>query len=174
MKILKLAVALLVTAWVSSANAALVYDFNWGTPGNEIIGEVRGIDALETDPQAASNIIITFFLGEALNIDFDVTAFDNAFQIVNNELMIAANININDGGDDTQHSLIFSVSSAQEITFRVEDYATGGEVERTFFDGGFTQRAVLAPEVLVPEPTTAILLSLGLAGLSFARYRRQS
>jgi hypothetical protein len=37
-----------------------------------------------------------------------------------------------------------------------------------------TSNVVTKPLADVPEPGTVILLSLGLAGLSFARYRKQS
>jgi hypothetical protein len=63
MKIIKLAVALFVTAWVSSANATLIYDFSWSDGGVEVSGQISGLMDGIVGIQHASSII-TYGRGE--------------------------------------------------------------------------------------------------------------
>jgi hypothetical protein len=171
-KVTKLLGAIALTGWMGVANATLIFDFSWGGLGSETMGEIRGLE-LVIGEQSATSIILTRISGKEENIEVIV---GNSSVILNNFTVINMEINTAQfeaflAGIDTKDSIIqfgrlhlYSPGEISEASAQIaNDFVVGiGAVS-------YNKR-----EVLVPEPGTVILLSLGLVGLSFARYRRQS
>jgi hypothetical protein len=169
MKIVKLTCALLLSAWVSSANATLIFDFsftNIANGGGFVIGEILGLD--EGTGSASSVRIVSNTSGYGVGEYVSPTNYYNEFTIVAGALTEFDFISF--GGINIVPAVIdssFKISISQ-VGLRNKTHAVRSShpVKTNFV---ITRRMVD-----VPEPGTVILLSLGLAGLSFARYRRQS
>lgn len=169
MKILKLVSALLLLTWVSSANATLIFDFSFTdtTNGNNFVtGEILGLSDNATG--AALNLrVLTnssgFGIGEYIG-----NPNENVFTVANGVITFMDFLSFgidNDPPDVTDSSLRLSTDFGAGL----DHYGSG--VTSNPLD---VQRFEMSlRSVDVPEPRMAILLLLGLAGLSFARYRRQ-
>jgi hypothetical protein len=170
MKIIKLAVALLMTAWVSSANATLIFDFSWSTSSGVTSGEIRGLDASQFGTQAATSIVLKVINGSPVNVLLDNINGLDVFKIIADKLFVDSNFSASKDNGVLEYALYFYVyTQCQGICNPTEAFLYVNSGSPTSFGTiGFQKR-----EVLVPEPGTVILLSLGLAGLSFARYRKQ-
>jgi hypothetical protein len=155
-----------LTGWMGAANATLIFDFSWDSDNGKIIGSIYGLaeDGLNL---SATGIVLSSVGG--MQVDIDVindpswTVYYNFFDVAAGEI------------------LAFDFYSADNIpgnigTYSVFDlYSYTGYVSYNdslveyFNDSAFT----FDNRVTVPEPSSVILMSLGLAGLSFARYRKQ-
>jgi hypothetical protein len=162
-KAAKLLGAIALTGWMGVANATLIFDFSWDSDNGEIIGEITGMSP-DGGIQFATGLVLTSVDGVAVDID---VFNDPGWNVSDNDLYVADNI--------ITFFSFFSVrvdpldSSWQYVEIYVGDSATYASEGREYAgtDIAFVNR------VAVPEPSTVILLSLGLAGLSFARYRKQ-
>ncbi|MFT4725473.1 MAG: hypothetical protein ACI9LX_000320 [Paraglaciecola sp.] len=159
-KVTKLLGAIALTGWMGVANATLIFDFSWDSPEGEVTGVIEGLIDSPIE-QEALQVTITSLDGIATDFDLiggSQRVFTNEFIVVNKELVVAV-----------------LASSGPEFYLRMfsntayfEFYGGQGVVEYQSFSAPILNR------VSVPEPSTVILLSLGLAGLSFVRYRKQS
>lgn len=75
MKIIKLVCALMISAWASSANATLIFDFSFGAPGSEVTGEIIGLEDIP-GIQAATQVNFTSSVGSFPHIN--ITSFPTA------------------------------------------------------------------------------------------------
>jgi hypothetical protein len=87
LKILKLAAALLMTVWVSSAHATLIFDFNFtDVDGNTVIsGEILGL----VDDATSSATAINYFIRPSeWRAEFEGVMETKAIAVVNRNLFI--------------------------------------------------------------------------------------
>ncbi|MFT6284260.1 MAG: hypothetical protein ACJAXM_000732 [Arenicella sp.] len=168
------------------ANASSTYDFSWcDLTYGEVKGEIRGLEDILGD-QAASSVAITSVNGDD-RWNFDIpatiyTVYDNVFNVVDGTITYAQlefRQLIRDYRDDAE---IYSTTwiayypcTGYFCSFgnlHVAQYGgSSGSYDRTW-DGEISfNRRTLAT---VAEPGSVILLSLGLVGLAFSRYRKQS
>jgi hypothetical protein len=180
-KVTKLLGAIALTGWVGVANATLIFDFSWEQSGKENKGEIRFIgNSLYAQP--ATNIILTKLSDEDVYYDF---VNMNSFNVSTNLFSVEDNMIVSGSffADFTNplafvgprvifegYFYIFDISSPNSLRFDTYIF----DMNNGFPIGADGSATVVFREVTVPEPATVILLSLGLAGLSFARYRRQS
>jgi hypothetical protein len=165
-KVTKLLGAIALTGWMGVANATLIFDFSFDSSNGKIIGEIYGLSDDGVNMKA-TGLVLTSVGGMQENInvfeDAGWRVFSNDFDVLEGKLV---DFNF--------------YASAQEIDKRVRllkkssDPAQSGNHyvanDVTYFapgDGSFLKR------VTAPEPSSVILMLLGLAGLSFARYRKQ-
>jgi hypothetical protein len=168
--IAKLLGAIALTGWMGIANATLIFDFSWEESGLETRGEIRllGNSILE---QAATRVTLTKLNDVEVDLEFiggAATVVYNAFIVNNNKISsvsFEAFIGSSDQFDDSFIASLFINPLEAEAIIRLS---------QSTYNYGFGNYELLKREVTVPEPGTVILLSLGLAGLSFAQYRRQS
>jgi hypothetical protein len=155
-----------LTGWMGAANATLIFDFSWDSDNGEIIGEIYGLSD-NGENMEASGFVLTSVGGTFVNIDvfdlFDWSIDDNAFDVLAGEV-----------GDFRVHSSDYSVGGTGYLVasrnanyFLIEYMDPAGKVYVGLDSGSYVKR------VTAPEPSSVILLLLGLAGLSFARYRKQ-
>jgi hypothetical protein len=152
-----------LTGWMGAANAALIFDFSWDSDNGKIIGEIYGLSD-NGDNLEASGLVLTSVGGMQVSIDvfndpFWAVLF-NEFSVVERKIVHAdfyANRRM--GGDIVGRFSLSPESGA---------YYGDGPAE---YYGGY--EFLLVNRVTVPEPSSVILMLLGLAGLSFARYRKQ-
>jgi hypothetical protein len=177
MKILKLAIVFFTTVWVSSANAALIFDFKF-TDGNGVTilsGEILGL--LDNANGSATDIVLhttpDYWAAPLMLSEFykllknEFTVSDGVVIFVNYTASHERYDEMEDtiGGTDFELSCGDTVDCSASIIWNdmiEEIYLVSS------FELSITQRNN------VPEPSTIILMSLGIAGLSFSRYRRQS
>jgi hypothetical protein len=178
-KVTRVLAACALTACMGVANASSTYDFYWCdlASGNEVFGYITGLQDIE-GLQAATSVV-TLSNDVIINeIDYLDLENDPAFSIYANRFEVIDGV--------IQYvqfyaeSVDVSRTHYQEIYFNV--FAGGsstaglshwnrGTGERTT-SGGVLQ---LARRIeTVAEPGSVILLSLGLVGLAFSRYRKQS
>jgi hypothetical protein len=167
-KVTKILGVIALTGWMGAANATLIFDFSWNSSNGTVTGEVLGL-ADNATGQQASGVLITSLNGitSAPSVDiFDSAIWDIFFNT-------------------------FDVSGGQVVAWDFEAYVIGfgnGMLKLTDFDHlAFQDRNTgvvyvdpsltlvnpFVKRVTVPEPSSVILMLLGLAGLSFARYRKQ-
>jgi hypothetical protein len=154
-----------LTGWMGAANATLIFDFSWDSDNGEIIGEIYGLSD-NGESMAATGIVLTSIDGMQVNINvMDVPSWIveyNDFD-VSGGLMERYDFEAIFKYDEDKIAR-FSISSLHSFWNSFSDgltfYDVLGEV-------AFNNR------VTVPEPSSVILMLLGLAGLSFARYRKQ-
>ena len=155
-----------LTGWMGAANATLIFDFSWDSDNGKIIGSIYGL-AEEGLNLSATGIVLSSVGG--MQVDIDVIN-DPSWTVGTNTFRVSAGViyafdfyasNYIQGGDTNFDSFdLYSNNGyvryivSQEVYFNNTDYT---------FDN----------RVTVPEPSSVILMSLGLAGLSFARYRKQ-
>lgn len=174
MKIIKLTCALLMSAWVSSANATLIFDFSFtdrANGGNHYVtGEIIGLSDNATGAASSVRIITHeggFGIGEYVGAPwFNLFTVDNQNITFMNFVSFGV-LNVSPVVTDSSFTLKYSLDSS---SVGLSSY--GSSISTGFFT--FQDFQISLRSVDVPEPGTVILLSLGLAGLSFARYRRQS
>jgi hypothetical protein len=167
-KVTKILGVIALTGWMGAANATLIFDFSWDGRNGIVTGEVLGL-ADNARNQQASGVLITSVNGipSAPSVDFfDSTLWDidfNSFDVF--------------GGQIVFNDFIASSSPASaDGSFRLVSYDHVAYIPRNSSVGYWDNLKVGVPfvnRVTVPEPSSVILLSLGLAGLSFARYRKQ-
>ena len=161
-KVTKLLGAIALTGWMGVANATLIFDFSWDSPQGEVTGVIEGlIDSPIPIEQEALQVTITSLNGIATDFDLiggSQIVYTNEFKVVNKNLEVAVLTSA-----ATKYYLQLSTNTAY-----FEYLGMQGKEEYQSFSAPIFNR------VSVPEPSTVILLSLGLAGLSFVRYRKQS
>jgi hypothetical protein len=177
----KLLGAIALTGWMGVANATLIFDFSFQfESGLETRGEIRFLGNSDL-LQSATSVTLTRAFG------YDVAIIVHRYQIdyfgehcvgvctvFENEFIVK---------DDKVMSYAFSAKvvsrpphNSPYATLFMQNNGYGGTIYYDWLGNptGGSQVSFSKREVTVPEPGTVILLSLGLAGLSFARYRRQS
>jgi hypothetical protein len=179
MKILKLAVALLVTTWVSSANATLIFDFTVtdGSGNTLVTGEILGLKDNATG--AATSVKLSPLYAQTGVLD-DFKLWNeqewNSFT-VENGILVAGDYKAYDDVFIAYADVRFTFQPSQKV-FVFDWQFQGGAFNEMFGYLQINQRVVSAPpsnpQISVPEPSTVILMSLGIVGLSFSRYRKQS
>jgi len=172
-KITNIIAALLMSGWVGVANASLIFDFsftNSSNGGGIVTGEILGL--LDNATGAATSVRVltnslgfgigeygsypslnTFTVDSGVLISFDFLSFG-----VNNSFTSPL---------DGSIRLTFTPSFPSGIAGLGVDGSS--VIHASFFNSGFAvvQRSV-------PEPSSIILLSLGIAGLLVSRHRKQS
>ncbi|PKG94520.1 PEP-CTERM sorting domain-containing protein [Paraglaciecola sp. MB-3u-78] len=156
-----------LTGWMGAANATLIFDFSWDSYNGEIIGEIYGLSDNGVD-QAATGIVLTSIDAMQVNIDvindpFWVVRF-NDFDVAGGKITFADFWSQFDDGVNDEYKRNFSIYT-EEPNF--DNYIVGNIAYIANGEVAFDNR------VTVPEPSSVILMLLGLAGLSFARYRKQ-
>ena len=155
-KVTKLLGAIALTGWMGVANATLIFDFSWDSSEGAVTGVIEGLIDSPIE-QEALQVTITSLNGIATDLDLiggSQTVFTNEFEVVNKKLAVAV---LTSTGP--QFYLQMSTNTA--------NFEYSGVQYQSF-------SAPILNRVSVPEPSTVVLLSLGLAGLSFVRYRKQS
>jgi hypothetical protein len=159
-----------LTGWMSVANATLIFDFSWDSSNGKIIGEIYGL-SYDGDNMGATGLVLTSVGG--MQVDYNVFE-DNGWTVLKNYSDVM-------DGEFKDSNIVAS-------------YALGGigrylSIQRTRMSNGIYNEEVyymtseflsyttsvgfFGKRVTVPEPSSVILMLLGLAGLSFARYRKQ-
>jgi hypothetical protein len=168
-KVTKILGVIALTGWMGAANAALIVDFSWDSKNGKIIGEIYGLSD-NGENLEASGLILTSVGGMQVNIDvFD----DEVWRIEENKFNVRNGLLVKDtlfsaGGANVFYPLF--LIEVRHKRYSGGYYITGGAQWHEFE----SQYGVsIANRVLVPEPSSVILMLLGLAGLSFARYRKQ-
>jgi hypothetical protein len=153
-----------LTGWMGVANATLIFDFSWDSDNGEIIGEIYGLSDDGVNMEA-TGFVLTSVGGMQVNInvfeDGDWQVYTNDFDVRGGQLI---GIEFFAVYDDIGGGFIYLAKSDMVINF---DYYGGSYTMLSTGVGSFVKR------VTVPEPSSVILMLLGLAGLSFARYRKQ-
>lgn len=172
-KITNIIAALLMSGWVGVANASLIFDFsftNSSNGGGIVTGEILGL--LDNATGAATSVrVLTntlgFGIGEYVsNPVFNTFTVDSGVLISFDFLSFGVHsvLPVNPGG-----SIRLTDTAVWPLGIAGLG-ADGGSVNHaSFLDSGFAvvQRSV-------PEPSSLILLSLGIAGLLVSRNRKQS
>ena len=160
-QVTKLLGAIAVMGWMGVANATLIFDFSWDSSSGRVTGVIEGlIDISNTfEYQEATQVTITSLDGIAKEFDLiggqQQVSF-NGFLLKNNNIV---------SGEFKSEGLQFDIYFNEAFANVLDK--TGNPYQFYHGETNFNRATV-------PEPSTVILLSLGLAGLSFARYRRQS
>jgi hypothetical protein len=168
----KMLLTIALTGWMGVANATLIFDFSYDSSYGKISGEILGL-LDNVDGQAASAFIITDLSGITVDRRFEgsniVTIMSNMFDVRGGELV---KIDYKVLGADywgkyaTLHIFYDAIGDSGHF---ITDVDFGWD---DIYD--FSPEFTIANRVTVPEPDSVILVLLGLAGLSFARYRKQS
>ncbi|PKG97582.1 PEP-CTERM sorting domain-containing protein [Paraglaciecola sp. MB-3u-78] len=155
-----------LTGWMGAANATLIFDFSWNSANGTVTGEILGL-VDNTAGQAATGLKITSVAGiyggrPEWNI-FDSSIWDapafNDFDVV--------------GGAITRNEfLVYSPSLVGVLDLWTNRWGYRSPYDPTIFIAPYPV-PTFVNRVTVPEPSSIILMLLGLAGLSFARYRKQ-
>jgi len=152
-----------LTGWMGVANATLIFDFSWDSSNGKIIGEIYGLSN-DGGNMGATGLVLTSVGGMQVNInvfeDDDWHVNTNLFEVKDGEL-IDASFRAWSFHKGYRKFGIDGTSSYRRLVYNDynDSYRAGS--------GLFVKR------VTVPEPSMVILMLLGLAGLSFARYRKQ-
>jgi hypothetical protein len=152
-----------LTGWMGVANATLIFDFSWDSSNGKIIGEIYGLSDDGVNMEA-TGLVLTSVGGMQVNINvFE----DDDWQVDNNDFDVLGGLLV---GIDffaksiTVDRFIYLARTGLGFDYQYRDELVEYQVTG---DGSFVKR------VTVPEPSSVILMLLGLAGLSFARYRKQ-
>jgi hypothetical protein len=178
----RVAAVIALTGWMGVANASLIFDFSYGTTGNELVGEITGlVDGIDGQVQSAVSIRFTTATGAyaAFNeFSVDITdsqvydTFYNQFVVVD-KMIISYDFRIEyDGYDSIEGVYKYFILSFRPLRLAVNDFENSGDyfAEPSDFNG-FVNRVAPTP---APEPSAVFLLALGLAGVSFSRYKKKS
>jgi hypothetical protein len=182
----RVAAVIALTGWMGVANASLIFDFSYGTTGNELVGEITGlVDGIDGQLQSAASIRFTTATGY-------YAAFQDIRFLSTNEIQ-SAQINefrVNDLKldlvglyfDDQYVADFMGVGGREYVTFAMTltkisissipfplDLDSSTRSAQEF--NGFVNRVDPTP---APEPSALFLLALGLAGVSFSRYKKKS
>ena len=92
----RVAAVIALTGWMGVANASLIFDFSYGTTGNELVGVITGLDDFKGGQwQSAKGIRFITATGvyrDLLGINFDIadsktSAIYNKFVVRNKEIV---------------------------------------------------------------------------------------
>ncbi|PKG99503.1 PEP-CTERM sorting domain-containing protein [Paraglaciecola sp. MB-3u-78] len=167
-KVTKLLGAIALAGWMGVANASLIFDFSWESSNGKISGEILGL-VDNASLQAASGVIITIVDGDADYIDF-LAPFYN---VSNNLFSVSGGVMV------TSEFYAFAPNPVSFFRFNrfsgtAEYYLFNDTITPPSYYDSFTGSGIkFVNRVTVPEPGSVILVLLGLAGLSFTRYRKQ-
>jgi hypothetical protein len=176
-KVTRILGVIALTGWMGVANATLIFDFSWDSSNGKVTGEIFGLVDNRAG-QAASSILITSVAGITLyRPDWDI--LDVTYWIPQNNYfdvsagrIVGYNVFVSFTPDAIKMSSTgggYFGLGAIPGRGRYDDRSTSLRHENSLSDlPQFVNR------VTVPEPSSVILMLLGLAGLSFTRYRRQS
>jgi hypothetical protein len=176
-KVTKLLAIIALTGWMGVANATLIFDFSWDSSNGKISGEILGLTNV-VGPQGATAVVITSINGDDVSLDVvnddDWIRVENVFKVVGGEIVEA-----NFSAKGTVEDLIFRFSLSLEDDGYYGKYVFYPIQDHSGLDSGSNPSSLMPSarfvnRVTVPEPNSVLLVSLGLAGLSFARYRKQS
>lgn len=167
MKIIKLTCALLLSAWVSSANASLIFDFSFtdiDNGGGVVSGEILGLS--DNASGAASSLRILTNSGGFGVGEYVGNPIFNYFTVSNGVLTFI---------DFLSFGSTNNAPDVLDSTFRLSDTRVGmtnnpnQSSARLHAEQSFE---ISLRSVNVPEPGTVILFSLGIAGLFASRNRK--
>jgi len=168
-KVTKLLGAIALIGWMGVANATLIFDFSSSTARDDVIrGSILGIGDLTTDAKATS-VYIYSINGRVVEYLFTHnppkdTIFSNSFQFDAGELQaMTFQAYINEG---TSEMIMLTLGGTlmRDFTVQITDDT-----------GWYGNNISGSPQLrAVPEPSSVILLSLGIAGLFLSRQRKQS
>jgi hypothetical protein len=151
--------------WMGVANATLIFDFKWDSSDGKISGEIYGLSDDGVNMEATA-FVLTSVGGMQVNI--------NVFE--DNGWVVSAN------DFDVLYGELVKIDFFAAIYYpaysKVQMALGGSKYNRIIVDDGVTLFdglgiASFVKRVTVPEPSSVILMLLGLVGLSFARYRKQ-
>jgi hypothetical protein len=154
-----------LTGWMGVANATLIFEFSWDSSDGKIIGEIYGLSDDGINMEATG-----FVLTSVGGIQVNISVFeDDGWQVFGNEF---------DVSDGELGNIYFNaVSNSPDIgaveldnKYKINDFFN---YEGDTFRYHATKYVSVVKRVTVPEPSSVILMLLGLVGLSFARYRKQ-
>jgi hypothetical protein len=151
-----------LTGWMGAANAALIFDFSWDSDNGKIIGEIYGLTD-NGDNLSATGIVLSSI--DAMQVNIDVMN-DPYWSVVFNDFDVAYGRIVN------AHIFTYFYDGTTNRDFEIRtdrSYAKLNDGHREYS----TEEFAFDNRVTVPEPSSVILMLLGLAGLSFARYRKQ-
>jgi hypothetical protein len=152
-----------LSGWMGVANATLIFDFSWDSSNGKIIGEIYGLSDDGVDLNA-TGFVLTTVGGMQVNInvfeDDEWEVFGNSFDVLGGEI-IGAYLEA-----ETFNTVSYLIVRRSPTIIRYNEFSDGAD-SYVSLAGEFVKR------VTVPEPSSVILMLLGLAGLSFARYRKQ-
>jgi hypothetical protein len=166
-KVTRILGVIALTGWMGAANATLIFDFSWNSVNGTVTGEILGL-VDNTAGQAASGLMITSVTGmSGGSPDWDIFDSQHWFIQFNDFDVSGGQVVFFDFRAILQSTggLIDMTSPNFLQTYSPSD--TGPKYDNLSFVNPFVKR------VTVPEPSSVILMLLGLAGLSFARYRKQ-
>jgi hypothetical protein len=161
-----------LTGWMGAANATLIFDFSWDIGHRNIRGTVHGL--IDNDTSSATGIVFSSLGGRSLLRDVDVVN-DPGWRVATNSFTVAdgriRSFHLYAEDDSSDPMLVRFVMMGGLSTGR------GGHMGALDTHAGYGNsypKIFKRPDpVTVPEPSSVILMLLGLAGLSFARYRKQ-
>jgi len=177
-KVTRVLAACALTACMGVANASSTYDFSWcDLTYGEVKGEIRGLEDILGD-QAASSVAITSVNGDNKfnNEIFRGIISDNLFNVIDGmithaELYFHGQQIWNryvDKDDYTMSMGLYTTYARLQVLDVTDRFYL---VESEWSGSVVYSRRIVAT---VAEPGSVILLSLGLVGLAFSRYRKQS
>jgi hypothetical protein len=183
----RVAAVIALTGWMGFANASLIFDFSYGTTGNELIGEITGlVEGRDGKIQSAVSLRITNATGyyaAFLPIVFDhadsfTTTTNNQF-VIENKMLVISGLEFSFRYYDlipavfTHYEFMLYEGTNVHIFKRSDLTYMGDIIEANANDfNGFVLR-VDSPKP-APEPSAVFLLALGLAGVSFSHYKKKS
>ena len=170
-KVTKMLLTIALTGWMGIANATLIFDFSWDSSNGKIIGEIYGLSD-DGDNMGATGLVLTSVGGMQVNYnvfeDIGWTVYSNLFDVTYGEVQ-----------DSSFYANYLTGSISRTIKMYRDTTWFGGPVDEELYlignEGFYYANGVgfFGKRVTVPEPSSVILMLLGLAGLSFARYRKQ-
>ena len=175
-QVTKLLGAIAVTGWMGVANATLIFDFSWDSADGQIIGVIEGLEDVP-GTQSARSVTLISANNVSLNIDYADRPYFNAFSVIDGEL---SQVEFYGFWELSGGRLTELLMCTGQCTGGSAIWGVRGPTAQ-FYDDWYSDRyrfAITTPvytnRATVPEPSTVILLSLGLAGLSLVRYRKLS
>jgi hypothetical protein len=194
---MKLVCVFLLTVWASTVNASLIYDFTWSVGGNYVVGEIHGLKdkngwyeatsvnwkgLFHTDGEAfeAEGVLyeVGFLVsdGEIIYVHpFDFTY--NEYKIYNGfkeykpgqyEEKEGKEFNVDVSFvTETNHPIVYGLATVDYSRYWNTSYIETEDQWSSVME--FSPR-----QVIVPEPSNFLLLSLGLVGLLFSQYSKKS
>jgi hypothetical protein len=179
----RVAAVIALTGWMGVANASLIFDFSYGTTGNELVGEITGlVDEVDGQVQSAVSIRFTTATGSYAAfpiLEYDIR-IDHNYNQANNFIVIKRQITFAMLRIDTIYNKEKNSKDSTYIIHMVHDGTLRlfkNNRSNLLFNAnpasfnGFVNRVAPSP---APEPSAVFLLALGLAGVSFSRYKKKS
>jgi hypothetical protein len=153
-----------LTGWMGAANATLIFDFSWDSDNGKIIGEIYGLSD-NGDNLSATGVVLSSIAGRSVRID---VINDTGWEIYENSF------DVSEGFITRFDFLSLHGKKKKQKTKQFDIFSEDGYVIYEDVDDYYAEKFAFVNRVTVPEPSSVILMLLGLAGLSFARYRKQS